>query len=184
MSLSIRGKNRLRNRELDDRSGSRDRYVLGDQMNLNGIQNSILRHSYDQMILQAYVVLLLHTLWTLMVWNLESQMILVKSFCLRKKACLTSSFLLDGLIDPGRSVAYLTTRVAGFCHHLILERGHQNFLVRGLRGPLLCDEAYELNLPLDLLVPSWNRGLVCGRSFREGQLHPCGVIFLALQMIL
>ena len=111
-------------------------------------------------------------------------MILVKSFCLRKKACLTSSFLLDGLIDPGRSVAYLTTRVAGFCHHLILERGHQKFLVRGLRGPLLCDEACAPSLSLDLLVPSWNRGLVCGRSFRERQLHPCGVIFSVQQMIL
>jgi hypothetical protein len=57
MSLSIRGKNHLRNRELDDRSGSRDRYVLDAQMNLNGIQNLIFRHSYDQMILLAYVVL-------------------------------------------------------------------------------------------------------------------------------
>ena len=94
-------------------------------------------------------------------------MILEKSFCLRRKACLTSSFLLVGLTDPGRSVAYLTTRVAGFCHRLILERGRQKFLGRGLRGPLLCDEACELRLPLDLLVPSWNRGLVCGRSFRE-----------------
>jgi hypothetical protein len=111
-------------------------------------------------------------------------MILGKSFCLRKKACLTSSFLLDGLTDPGRSVAYLTTRVAGFCHRLILERGRQSFLVRGLRGPLLCDEACALRLTLDLLVPSWNHGLVCDRSFRERQLRPCGVIFLALQRIL
>jgi hypothetical protein len=70
MNLLIHGTNRLKNRELDDRSGSRDRYGLGDQMNLNGIQNLILRHSYDQMILQAYVFLLLHTLWTLMVLNL------------------------------------------------------------------------------------------------------------------
>jgi hypothetical protein len=57
MSLSIRGKNHLRNRELDDRSGSRDRYVLDAQMNLNGIQNLIFRHSYDLKILLAYVVL-------------------------------------------------------------------------------------------------------------------------------
>ena len=107
-----------------------------------------------------------------------------KIFCLSKKACLTNSFWLDGLTDPGRSVAYLTTHVFGFCHRLILERGRQSFLVRGLRGPLLCDEAYEPSLTLDLLVPSWNRGLVCGRSFRERQLHPCGVIFLALQQTL
>ncbi len=81
-------------------------------------------------------------------------------------------------------MAYLTTRVAGFCHRLILERGRQTILVRGLRGPLLCDEAYEPSLSLDLLVPSWSRGLVCGRSFRERQLHPCGVIFLVQPMIL
>ena len=107
-------------------------------------------------------------------------MILEKSFCLRKKACLTSSFWLDGLIDPDRSVAYLTTRVFGF-RRLILVHGRQKILVRGLRGPLLCDEAYALNLTLGPLVPSWNRGLVCDRSFRGRQLHPCGVIFLALQ---
>jgi hypothetical protein len=149
-------------------------------MNLNGIQNLILSQSFDRMILQACVVLALRSLWTLLVlnlWSLLSQMILEKSFCLSKKACLTSSFLLDGLTDPGRSVAYLTTRVFGFCRHLILERDRQSFLVRGLRGPLLCDAAYEPRLSLDLLVPSWNRGLVCGRSFRERQLHPCGVIF-------
>ena len=118
-------------------------------MNLNGIQNLILLHSYDRMNLQACVVLLLHTLWTqrvLNLWSLLSQMILEKSFCLSKKACLTSSFLLGGLTDPGRSVAYLTTHVAGFCHHLILEHGRQSFLVRGLRGPLLCDEAYGPSL--------------------------------------
>jgi hypothetical protein len=92
---------------------------------------------------------------------------LEKSFYLRKKAYLTSSFLLDGLIDPDRSVAYLTTRVFGFYRHLILVHDRQKFLVRGLRGPLLCDEAYEPILTLDLLVPNWNRGLVCGRSFRE-----------------
>jgi hypothetical protein len=79
-------------------------------------------------------------------------------------------------------VAYLTTHVLG--HRLILERDRQKILVRELRGPLLCDEAYEPSLSLDLLVPSWNRGLVCGRSFRERQLHPCGVIFSVQQMIL
>ena len=156
-------------------------------MNLNGIQNLILSQSFDRMILQACVVLALRSLWTLLVlnlWSLLSQMILEKSFCLSKKACLTSSFWLDGLTDPGRSVAYLTTRVAGFCHRLILERGRQTILVRGLRGPLLCDEAYEPSLSLDLLVPSWNRGLVCGHSSRERQLHPCGVASLVQQLIL
>ena len=105
------------------------------------------------------------------------------SFYLRRKACLTSSSLLDDLIDPGRNVAYRTTHVFGF-RRLILERGRQKILEPGLRGPLLCDEAYVLSLTLDLLVPSWNHGLVCGRSFRERQLHPCGVIFLVQQMIL
>jgi hypothetical protein len=62
----------LRNRELGDRSGSRDHYVLDARMNLNGIQNLIFRHSYDLKILLAYVVLLLHTLWTLLVLNLWS----------------------------------------------------------------------------------------------------------------
>jgi hypothetical protein len=100
---------------------------------------------------------------------------LEKSFYLRKKVYLTSSFLLDGLIDPGQNVAYRTTHVFGF---------HRLILVRGLRGPLLCDEAYEPSLTLDLLVPSWNHGLVCGRSFRERQVHPCGVIFSVQQMIL
>jgi hypothetical protein len=69
-------------------------------------------------------------------------------------------------------------------HRLILERDHRKILVRELRGPLLCGEACEPSLSLDLLVPSWNRGLVCGRSFRERQLHPCGVIFSVQQMIL
>jgi hypothetical protein len=69
-------------------------------------------------------------------------------------------------------------------HRLILERDHQKILVRELRGPLLCDEAYEPSLTLDLLVPSWSRGLVCGRSFHGRQLHPCGVIFSVQQMIL
>jgi hypothetical protein len=62
----------LRNRELGDRSGSCDRYVLDAQMNLNGIQNLIFRHSYDLKILLAYVVFLLHTLWNLLVLNLWS----------------------------------------------------------------------------------------------------------------
>jgi hypothetical protein len=98
------------------------------------------------------------------------------------KAYLTSSFLPVGLIDPDRSVAYQTTHVLG--HRLILERGRQKFLVRGLRGPLPCDEACALSLSWVILVPSWNRGLVCGRSFREPQLHPCGVIFLVPQQTL
>jgi hypothetical protein len=118
-------------------------------MNLNGIQNLILSQSFDRMILLAYVVLALRSLWTLLVlnlWSLLSQMILEKSFCLSKKACLTSSFWLGDLTDPDRNVAYRTTHVFGFCHHLILERGRQSFLVRGLRGPLLCDEAYEPSL--------------------------------------
>ena len=102
-------------------------------------------------------------------------MILEKSFCLHRKACLTSSFWLDGLTDPDHSVVCLTTHVLG--HRLILVRDRRKILVRELRGPLLCDAAYEPRLSLDLLVPSWNRGLVCGRSFRERQLHPCGVIF-------
>jgi hypothetical protein len=67
---------------------------------------------------------------------------------------------------------------------LILVRDHRKILVLWLRGPLLCDEAYEPSLSLDLLVPSWNRGLVCGRSFREHQLHPCGVTSLVQLMIL
>jgi hypothetical protein len=67
---------------------------------------------------------------------------------------------------------------------LILVRDRQKILVRELRGPLPYDEACEPSLSLDLLVPSWNRGLVCGRSFRERQLHPCGVIFSVQQMIL
>jgi hypothetical protein len=53
----IRGKSRLKNRELGDRSGNHDRYELGAQMSLNGIQNLILRQSYDLKILLAYVVL-------------------------------------------------------------------------------------------------------------------------------
>jgi hypothetical protein len=57
-------------------------------------------------------------------------------------------------------------------------------LERELRGPLLCDEACALSLTWDLLVPSLNRGLVCGRSFRERQLHLYGVIFSVQQMIL
>jgi hypothetical protein len=65
-----------------------------------------------------------------------------------------------------------------------LVRDHRKILVLWLRGPLLCDEAYEPSLPLDLLVPSWSRGLVCGRSFRERLLHPYGVIFSVQQMIL
>jgi hypothetical protein len=105
-----------------------------------------------------------------MVLSLWSQ----KIFCPSKKAYLTSSFWLDGRTDPGRNVAYLTTHVLG----------HRLILVRGLRGPLLCDEAYEPSLSLDLLVPSWNRGLVCGRSFRERQLHLYGVFFSVQQMIL
>jgi hypothetical protein len=156
-------------------------------MNLNDTQNLILLRSFDQMILQAYVVLLLRTLWTLLVvnlWSPSSQMILEKSSCPSKKACLTSSFLLGGLTDPGRSVAYLTTRVAGFCRRLILEHGRRKILVRGWRGPLLCDEACALSLSLGLLVPNWNRGLVCGHSSRELQVHPGGVTSLALQKIL
>jgi hypothetical protein len=69
-------------------------------------------------------------------------------------------------------------------HRLILVRDHRKILVRELRGPLLCGEACEPSLSLDLLVPSWNRGLVCGRSFRERQLHLYGVIFSVQQMIL
>ena len=97
-------------------------------MNLNGIQHLIFRHSCDQTILQAYVVLLLHcllihTLWNLLVLNLEIQ----KFVCPSKKAYLTSSFLLDGRTDPGRSVAYRTTHVFEFCRRLILERGRQKF---------------------------------------------------------
>ena len=130
------------------------------------------------MILQACVVLLLHSFWIQKVLSLWSQ----KIFCLSKKACLTSSFWLDGRTDPGRSVAYQTTHVLG--RRLILVRDHRKILVRELRGPLLCDEAYEPSLSLDLSVPSLNRGLVCGRSFRERQLHPCGVIFLVQPMIL
>ena len=95
---------------------------------------------------------------------------------------MTSSFFLDGPTDPDRSVAYLTTHVLG--RHLILGHGRQKILVRGLRGPLLCDEACVLSLSLELLVPSLNRGLVCGHSSRELQVHPCGVTFLALQKIL
>jgi hypothetical protein len=67
---------------------------------------------------------------------------------------------------------------------LILVRDHRKILVRELRGLLLCDGAYEPSLSWELLVPSWNRGLVCGRSFRELQLHPCGVTSLVQQMIL
>ena len=89
-----------------------------------------------------------------------------RSFCLRRKACLTSSFLLDGLTDPGRSVACLTTHVFEF-HHVILVRDRQKILVRELRGPLRCDEVCVLSLFLDLLVPSWNRGLAYGHSSRE-----------------
>jgi hypothetical protein len=148
-------------------------------MNLNGIQILILNQSYDQMILQACALLLLHSFWIRLVLSLWSQ----KIFCLSKKACLTSSFWLDGLTDPGRNVAYRTTHVFGF-RRLILVRDHRKILVRELRGPLLCDEAYEPSLSLDLLVPSWNRGLVCGRSFRERQLHPCGVTSLVQPMIL
>ena len=88
-----------------------------------------------------------------MVLSLWSQ----KIFCLSKKAYLTSSFWLDGRTDPGRNVAYLTTHVLG----------HRLILVRELRGPLLCDEACALSLSLDPLVPSWNRGLAYGHSFRE-----------------
>ena len=156
-------------------------------MNLNGIQNLILHQSCDQKILLAYVVLLLHTLWirkVLNLWSLSSQRILEKSFCPSKKACLTSSFLLGGLTDPDRTVAYLTTRVFEFCHRLILERGRRKIVVRGWRGPLLCDEACALSLSLALLVPSWNRGLACVHSSRELQVHPCGVTSLALQKIL
>jgi hypothetical protein len=147
-------------------------------MNLNGIQNLILNQNYDQMILQVCEVPLLHNFWIRLALSLWSQ----KIFCLSKKACLTSSFWLDGLTDPGRSVAYRTTHVLG--RRLILVRDHRKILVRELRGPLLCDEACEPSLSLDLLVPSWSRGLVCGRSFRERQLHPCGVIFSVQQMIL
>jgi hypothetical protein len=147
-------------------------------MNLNGIQILTWNQSYDQKTLQACEVLLLHSFWIRLVLSLWSQ----KIFCLSKKAYLTSSFWLDGRTDPGRNVAYLTTHVLG--HRLILVRDRRKILVRGLRGPLLCDEAYEPSLSLDLLVPSWSRGLVCGRSFRERQLHPYGVIFSVQQMIL
>lgn len=146
-------------------------------MNLNGIQILILNQSYDQMTLQVCEVPLLHSFWIL-VLSLCSQ----KIFCPSKKACLTSSFWLDGRTGPGRIVAYRTTHVLG--HRLILVRDHRKILVRELRGPLLCDEAYEPSLSLDLLVPSWNRGLVCDRSFRERQLHPCGVTSLVQPMIL
>ena len=97
--------------------------------------------------------------------SLSSQMILEKSFCLHRKACLTSSFWLDGLTDPDHSVVCLTTHVLG--RRLILVHDRQKILVRELRGPLLCDEACALSLSLGLSVPSWNRGLVCGRSSRE-----------------
>ncbi len=93
-------------------------------------------------------------------------MILEKSFCLGRKAYLTSSFWLDGLTDPGRSVAYLTTHVFGF-RHLILVRDRQKILVRDQHGLLQCDEACVPSLFLDLLVPSWNRGLAYGHSSRE-----------------
>jgi hypothetical protein len=116
----------------------------------------------DQMILRACAVLLFRSFWIQMVLSLSYQ----KIFYLSKKVCLTSSFWLDGLTDPGRSVAYLTTHVFGF-HHLILVRGRQKILARELRGLLRCDEVCALNLTLDLLVPSWNRGLVCGHSSRE-----------------
>ena len=146
-------------------------------MNLNDTQILILNQSYDQMILQVCEVLLLHSFWIL-VLSLWIQ----KIFCLSKKVYLTSSFWLDGRTDPDRNVAYLTTHVLG--HRLISVRDRRKILVRGLRGPLLCDEAYEPSLSLDLLVPSWSRGLVCGRSFHGRQLHPCGVIFSVQQMIL
>jgi hypothetical protein len=67
---------------------------------------------------------------------------------------------------------------------LILGRDHQKILVRELRGLLLCDEAYEPSLSLDLLVPSWSRGLVYGHSSREDLLLPCGVTSLVQQMTL
>ena len=145
-------------------------------MNLNGIQILILNQSHDQMILQVCEVLLLHSLLSRMVLSLWSQ----KIFCLSKKACLTSSFWLDDRTGPDRNVAYRTTHVLG--HRLILARGHRKISVRELRGPLLCDEAYEPSLSLGLSVPSWNRDLVCGRSFRERQLHPCGVTSLVQPM--
>ncbi len=152
-------------------------------MSLNDIQNLILLRSYDLMNLQACVVLFPRNLWIQMVLNLWTLMILEKSFCLHKKACLTSSFLLDGLTDPDRNVAYLTTRVFEF-RRLTLEHDRQKILVRGLRGPLLCDEAYELRLSLDLLAPSWSRGLAYVHSSRELLVLPCGVTSLALQTIL
>jgi hypothetical protein len=147
-------------------------------MNLNGIQILTWNQSHDQKTLQACEVLLLHSFWIRLVLSLWSQ----KIFCPSKKAYLTSSFWLDGRTDPGRNVACPTTHVLG--HRLILVRDRRKILVRGLRGPLLCDEAYEPSLSLDLLVPSWSRGLVCGRSFRERQLHPYGVIFSVQQTIL
>jgi hypothetical protein len=110
-------------------------------MNLNGIQNLILHRSFDQMTLQACVVHDLRNLWIPKVLSLWTLKILVKSFCRHRKVCLTSSFWLDGRIDPDRSVAYRTTRVLG--HRLILERGRHSFWFRELRDPLLCDEAYE-----------------------------------------
>jgi hypothetical protein len=178
-SLSMsRGKNRLRNPLLDDLSGSRDHCELDAQKNLNGIQILILNQSYDQMILQVCEVLLLHSFWIRLVLSLWNQ----RTFCLSKKAFLTSSFWLDDRTVPGRNVAYLTNHVLG--HRLILVHDHRKILVRGLRGPLLCDEAYEPSLSLDLLVPSWNRDLVCGRSFRGRQLHPYGVTSLVQPMIL
>ena len=131
-------------------------------MNLICIQSLILLHSYDQMILQACVVLLLHTLWIQKVLSLWSQ----KIFCLSKKACPTSSFWLDGLTDPGRNVACLTTHVFGF-RRLILVHDRQKILVRELRDHRLCDEVCVQSLFLDLLVPSWNRGLAYGHSSRE-----------------
>ena len=79
-------------------------------------------------------------------------------------------------------MACRTTHVLG--RRLILERDHRKILVRELRGPLLYDEACEPSLSLDLLVPSWNRGLACVRSSRELLAHPCGVTSLALQKIL
>ena len=148
-------------------------------MNLNGTQILILNQSYDQMILQVCEGLLLHSFWIRLVLSLWSQ----KIFCLSKKAYLTSSFWLDGRTDPGRNVAYRTTHVFGF-RRLILVRDHRKILVRELHGPLLSNEAYEPSLSLDLLVPNWNRGLVCVHSFRGRQLHPCGVTSLVQPMIL
>jgi hypothetical protein len=55
---------------LDDRSGSRGRYVLDAQMNLNGIQNLIVIQSYDPIIPQACVVLWLRNFWIQKVLNL------------------------------------------------------------------------------------------------------------------